>query len=135
MTRSETILQQAMALKDDMIQWREELHRHPELGLNTQWTQQFVYDRLVEMGYAPKKVGAAGYTVLAGKPGGKVFLLRADMDALPLDEASGESFSSAFPGKMHACGHDMHTAMLLAAAKLFKENEELLSGKKVRVAR
>lgn len=128
MTRSESILQQAMALKDDMIQWRQALHRHPELGLNTQWTQQYVYDRLVEMGYAPKKVGTAGYTVLAGKPGGKVFLLRADMDALPLDEASGESFSSAFPGKMHACGHDMHTAMLLAAAKLFKENEELLEG-------
>ena len=97
MTRSESILQQSMALKDTMIQWRKELHRHPELGLDTQWTQQFVYDRLVEMGYTPKKVGKAGYTVLAGKPGGKVFLLRADMDALPLDEASGESFSSAFP--------------------------------------
>ena len=128
MDLKESILQQAMALKDDMKLWRETLHRHPELGLNTAWTQEFVRDRLTAMGYEPKKVGAAGLTVLAGKPGGKVFLLRADMDALPLDEASGEPFSSEFPGKMHACGHDMHTAMLLAAAKILKDNEDLLEG-------
>ena len=128
MQLSESILQQSMALKDDMKQWRETLHRHPELGLDTAWTKQFVYDRLVEMGYQPKKVGEAGFTVLAGKPGGKVILLRADMDALPLEEASGEPFRSEYPGKMHACGHDMHTAMLLAAAKMLKANEALLEG-------
>ncbi len=124
----ELILTQAAALKDEMTQWREALHRHPELGLDTAWTQQFVYDRLVEMGYRPEKVGAAGYTALVGKPGGKVFLLRADMDALPLEEESGEAFRSEFPGKMHACGHDMHTAMLLGAARILKNNEDLLEG-------
>ena len=123
-----SILEQANSIKNDLTDWRETLHRHPELGLDTPWTQQFVCDRLTEMGYQPKKVGAAGYTVLAGKPGGKVFLLRADMDALPLEEISGEPFCSEFPGKMHACGHDMHTAMLLGAARILKENEELLEG-------
>ena len=123
-----SILEQANSIKNDLTDWRETLHRHPELGLDTPWTQQFVCDRLTEMGYQPKKVGAAGYTVLVGKPGGKVILLRADMDALPLDEVSGEPFASQCPGKMHACGHDMHTAMLLGAAKLLKDNETLLEG-------
>ena len=128
MDTPKSILQQAMALKTDLVKWRETLHRHPELGLDTPWTQRFVADRLTEMGYTPKKVGAAGYTALVGKPGGKVLLLRADMDALPLDEVSGEPFSSECPGRMHACGHDMHTAMLLGAAKLLKDNESLLEG-------
>lgn len=128
MELSRSILQQAMALKSDLVAWRETLHRHPELGLDTPWTQQFVVDQLKKMGYKPRKVGAAGYTVLVGKPVGKVFLLRADMDALPLEEVSGEPFASECPGKMHACGHDMHTAMLLGAAKLLKENEALLEG-------
>ena len=128
MELSKSILQQAMTLKADMVNWREELHRHLELGLDTAWTQGFVADRLREMGYEPKKVGAAGYTVLVGKPGGKVILLRADMDALPLEEDTGEPFSSQCPGKMHACGHDMHTAMLLGAAKMLKDNQELLQG-------
>ena len=123
-----SILEQANSIKNDLTDWRETLHRHPELGLDTPWTQQFVCDRLTEMGYQPKKVGAAGYTVLVGKPGRKVILLRADMDALPLDEVSGEPFASQCPGKMHACGHDMHTAMLLGAAKLLKDNETLLEG-------
>lgn len=128
MELQQMILQQAQALKDEIAQWRQTLHRHPELGLNTSWTQEFVVNQLRSMGYEPKKVGAAGYTVLVGKPGGKVILLRADMDALPLEEASGEPFRSECPGKMHACGHDMHTAMLLGAAKLLKENESLLEG-------
>lgn len=115
-------------MKDSMVEWRETLHRHPELGLETEWTQQYVRGELEKMGYAPKKCGKAGLTVLVGKPGGKVFLIRADMDALPLTEASGEPFSSENPGKMHACGHDMHTAMLLGTAKLLKEHEDLLEG-------
>ena len=96
--------------------------------METEWTQQYVRGELEKMGYAPKKCGKAGLTVLVGKPGGKVFLIRADMDALPLTEASGEPFSSENPGKMHACGHDMHTAMLLGTAKLLKEHEDLLEG-------
>ena len=128
MELSQKIMQQAVAMKEQMSAWRRHLHRHPELGLETPETQAFVWAELEKMGYAPRKCGKAGITVTAGREGGKVFLLRADMDALPLEEESGEEFSSENPGKMHACGHDMHTAMLLAAAKILKENEELLEG-------
>ena len=129
MDLSEKILQQAISLKDQMVAWRRQLHRHPELGLETDVTQAFVRDELQKMGYEPKKVGKAGLVALAGKGEGKVFLLRADMDALPLEEDSGVEYRSENPGKMHACGHDMHTAMLLAAAKILKENEDLIEGR------
>ena len=129
MELSEKILQQAISLKDQMVAWRRQLHRHPELGLETDVTQAFVRDELQKMGYEPKKVGKAGLVALAGKGEGKVFLLRADMDALPLEEDSGVEYRSENPGKMHACGHDMHTAMLLAAAKILKENEDLIEGR------
>ena len=128
MELSEKILAQANDLKDQMIAWRRHLHRHPELGLETENTQAFVWGELEQMGYAPEKCGKAGIVALAGKGGGKVFLLRADMDALPLTEDSGVDYLSENPGKMHACGHDMHTAMLLAAAKILKENEDLIEG-------
>ena len=129
MELSEKILQQAISLKDQMVAWRRQLHRHPELGLETDVTQAFVRDELQKMGYEPKKVGKAGLVALAGKGEGKVLLLRADMDALPLEEDSGVEYRSENPGKMHACGHDMHTAMLLAAAKILKENEDLIEGR------
>ncbi len=119
----------ADALAPQLREWREALHRHPELGLETPWTQEYVWNELVKLGCEPKKCGQAGITVLLGKKEGKVFLLRADMDALPLTEVSEESFCSQNPGKMHACGHDMHTAMLLGAAKILKENEDLLEGR------
>ena len=122
------IMQQAAAMKDQISAWRRQLHRHPELGLDTPETQSFVWGELEKMGYEPKKCGKAGITVTVGKGNGKVFLLRADMDALPLDEESGEEFSSENPGKMHACGHDMHTAMLLAAARILKDNEDIIEG-------
>ena len=128
MELSEKILQSANSLKDQMVAWRRHLHRHPELGLETDATQAFVWEELKKMGYEPRKVGKAGIVALAGSGGGKVFLLRADMDALPLEEDSGEDFRSENPGKMHACGHDMHTAMLLAAAKILNENEDLIEG-------
>ena len=118
----------ANALAPQLREWRRTLHRHPELGLETERTQQYVWSELEKMGYAPKKCGQAGITALAGRAGGKVFLLRADMDALPLSEVSDEEYCSENPGKMHACGHDMHTAMLLGAAKILKEHEELLQG-------
>ena len=128
MELSEMILERAGSLKEQMVAWRRQLHRCPELGLETDATQAFVRGELEKMGYEPRKVGKAGMVALAGKGGGKVFLLRADMDALPLEEDSGEEFRSENPGKMHACGHDMHTAMLLGAAKILKENEDLIEG-------
>ena len=128
MVLSEEILRQAKELQDQLVDWRRALHRHPELGLETGWTQDFILTELQNMGYQPRRCGKAGITALVGREGGKVFLLRADMDALPLEEDSGVAYSSEFPGRMHACGHDMHTAMLLAAARILKQNEALLEG-------
>jgi len=78
------------------------------------------------MGYEPQRVGACGITATLGK-GGKCFLLRADMDALPVEEATDEPFKST-NGRMHACGHDCHAAMLLGAAQLLKNHEAELEG-------
>lgn len=92
-------------------------------GLHLENTVEFVMKRLTEYGLNPERCGE-GVTALIGQ-GEPVLLLRADMDALPLTEESGESFSCK-TGKMHACGHDFHAAMLLSAAKMLKENESHL---------
>ena len=81
------------------------------------------------MGYEPKDCGKAGVIALAGgKKPGKTILLRGDMDALPIQEESGVDYASEVPGKMHGCGHDMHTAMMLGAAQLLKEHEDEIEG-------
>ena len=86
-------------------------------------TCAYVTDELKKMGYQPYPVGGGVVAMLDGDPDGKVILLRADMDALPLVEDTGEPFSSKRPGAMHACGHDTHTAMLLGAARLLMDNQ------------
>lgn len=126
---SEELLKEARALEPQLQQWRRTLHRHPEVGFDLPHTKELVKKALTEMGYEPKDCGKAGIIALAGgKKPGKTILLRADMDALPIPEDSGEEFSSEVPGKMHGCGHDMHTAMLLGAAKLLKAHEDELEG-------
>ena len=126
---SEELLKEARALEPQLQQWRRTLHRHPEVGFDLPHTKELVKKALTEMGYEPKDCGKAGVIALAGgKKPGKTILLRADMDALPIHEDSGEEFSSEVPGKMHGCGHDMHTAMLLGAAKLLKAHEDELEG-------
>lgn len=126
---SEELLKEARALEPQLQQWRRTLHRHPEVGFDLPHTKELVKKALTEMGYEPKDCGKAGVIALAGgKKPGKTILLRADMDALPIPEDSGEKFSSEVPGKMHGCGHDMHTAMLLGAAKLLKAHEDELEG-------
>jgi len=122
------ISEQARLLSPQLSSWRRELHKHPGLGFDIGENLEFVRSELEKMGLEPRSCGKAGLTVLLGKTARKTVLLRADMDALPLNEQSGEEFSSLNPGKMHACGHDLHTAMLLGAAKLLKDNEELLEG-------
>lgn len=99
---------------------------HPEIGFDLPETKKFVMDKLIEMGYEPVEVGKCGVSATAGQ-GGKTFLLRADMDALPMKEESGLCYA-ADNGYMHSCGHDAHTAMLLGAAKLLKERETALAG-------
>ena len=116
----------AQAISGEIREWRRDLHRHPELGFDLPYTTEFVLTKLRTFGYQPRRVGKAGIAATVGKPG-KTFLLRADMDALPMKEESGEPFASQ-NGCMHACGHDMHTASLLAAAKMLKEREDELCG-------
>ena len=121
-------LAEANTLHDELISLRRSLHRMPGTGFDINDTVSFVRETLEKAGFTPKICGKAGLTAtLTGKKPGKVFMLRADMDALPICESSGESFSSE-NGCMHACGHDMHTAMLLGAAKLLKAHEDELCG-------
>lgn len=114
-------------LEKELIAIRRHLHQHPEIGLDLPQTVAFVKDKLKEYGYEPQACGASGITVLAGKKAGKTFLIRGDMDALPMRELTALPFKSD-NGYMHACGHDMHTTMLLGAAKILKEFEAELVG-------
>lgn len=125
---AEHFLQAAMGCKEELIANRRHLHTIPGLGFEIQETLDFVSAKLTELGIAHTPCGKAGIVAtIGGKKEGKVFLLRADMDALPMAEESGEEFAST-NGKMHACGHDLHTTILLGAAKLLKENEDAICG-------
>ena len=116
----------ARAMADDLTAWRRQLHRHPELSFDLPMTRAFVTQKLQEFGLDPQPVGRGGITCTVGQ-GGPVFLLRGDMDALPMREETGLPFASD-NGCMHACGHDFHTTALLGAARLLKEREGELRG-------
>jgi len=122
-----SIYQEALGIKDTIIAHRRHLHQIPELGLDLPQTAAYVEEKLREMGYEPKRIGDCGIVALAGKKEGKCFLVRADMDALPVEEATDLPFKST-NGNMHACGHDCHTAMLLGAAQLLKAHEDEIEG-------
>ena len=125
---SEQLLQEAKSYEAKLIETRHYLHTHPETGFDLSETKAFVKKELIAMGYEPIECGKAGLIALSGgKKPGKVFLVRADMDALPMKEEADVDFASE-NGKMHACGHDMHTTMLLGAAKLLKEHENEIEG-------
>lgn len=126
---AKTILQEAEQLQPELTAVRRTLHRHPEVGFDLPRTTALVRQKLTEMGYTPQDMGKAGVIALAGgKRAGKTILLRADMDALPLGEEADVDYCSEVAGKMHGCGHDMHTAMLLGAAKLLKAHEDEIQG-------
>lgn len=120
------ILEQARELEQEIIAHRRTIHGYAEVGFDLPKTRAYVTEKLREYGYEPQTVGRGGVVCTAGKPG-RTILLRADMDALPMEERSGESFA-AKNGCCHSCGHDCHTAMLLGAAKLLKEHENELAG-------
>jgi hippurate hydrolase len=122
------ILNQAKKLQPTLAKYRQYLHENAEVGFALSKTATFVEKNLQEMGYTPIRIAKNCLLATIGKPSAKgAFLLRADMDALPIKEKSGEAFACK-TGNMHACGHDMHTAMLLGAAKLLKDNERELKG-------
>ncbi|WP_439524269.1 M20 aminoacylase family protein [Marivita sp.] len=112
---------------DDMTAWRRHLHMHPELSLDCHETAAFVVERLREFGIDEIHEGIAQSGVVAlirGQGDGPVTGLRADMDALPIEETTGADYASILPGKMHACGHDGHTTMLLGAARYLAETRK-----------
>ena len=121
-------MEQAQALKEEIIDYRRTIHANPEVGSDLPITTKYVMDKLTEMGYEPKEICQSGIvaTIEGAKPG-KTFLLRADMDGLPMEETTACDFA-AKNGNMHSCGHDMHTAMLLGAAKLLKQNVDEIEG-------
>ena len=127
--QADKLLAEAEALQPQLQKWRRTIHRSPEIGFDLPKTRTLVKQALTEMGYQPQDCGKAGILALAGgKRPGKTILLRGDMDALPIFEESGEVFASEVPGRMHGCGHDMHTAMMLGAARLLKAHEDELEG-------
>ncbi|TPK96602.1 amidohydrolase [Mesorhizobium sp. B2-4-12] len=119
------ILNRAAEMQDEVAGWRRHLHQTPELNFDVFKTAAFVVEKLKEFGCDDVvtglgKTGVVG--IIRGRQGeGTTIGLRADMDALPLNEISGKPYASTVPGKMHACGHDGHTAMLLGAAKYLAE--------------
>lgn len=124
--------QTVLATLDQELPWQRELykdlHRNPELSSEEHRTAGVIEGRLKEFGYDVQRIGGTGVVgVLANGPGSTV-LARADIDALPVTEATGLDYSSALAGVMHACGHDMHIAALLGAAKLLADHSEAWSG-------
>ena len=121
-------LKTAESIENEIKENRRWLHAHAETEFDLKETTAFVKEKLQEIGLEYTDCGKCGISAIIGKNEGKTFLLRADMDALPINEESGLDFSCG-NGNMHACGHDMHTAMLLGAAKILKQFENELSGK------
>lgn len=120
-------LERAKAMYDTLVDNRRALHQMPELGMDLPMTREYVKQQLINIGITPTDCGGGVTATIGGKRGGPVFLLRADMDALPMAEESGLDFA-ATNNAAHTCGHDMHTTMLLGAARLLKEDEEKLAG-------
>ena len=116
----------ALELNEDTIANRRFFHQTAEVGLDMPKAQAYILEKLTEYGLSPERCGH-GVTAMLGQ-GSPVLLLRADMDALPMPEESGEPFACPSGDRAHACGHDFHAAMLLTAARMLKECESELKG-------
>lgn len=124
------VIKELKKIEKDLIQWRRFLHANPELGFELESTCKFITSKLNEFGvsYHRKFKGAViGYINPEHK--GKTIALRADMDALPIQELTNLEFASKIDGRMHACGHDAHTAQLLAAAKVLADHKNEINGR------
>lgn len=117
------MLEQANAHKHEIVRTRRDLHAHPELGFEEIRTSGIVAETLAHLGYenVRTQVGKTGVVAELGPGDGPTIGVRADMDALPIQEETPHPFKSERAGVMHACGHDCHTSMLLGAAKLLKD--------------
>lgn len=124
------IVEADKSLSDQIIEWRRDFHRHPELSLEEKRTSGIVAQFLRSCGMHVKE-NVNGYGVVAdliGAENGPTIAFRADMDALPIQEETGLPYASEVPGVMHACGHDGHTAILMGAAKLLSSQKDKLGG-------
>ena len=121
------LMKRAEELKDVIVKDRRTIHETPEINAELPETTKYVIKCLKEMGYEPKEICNCGVVATTTPKPGKVLLLRADMDALPMQETSGVDFASK-NNYAHTCGHDCHTAILLGAAGLLKEREDELEG-------
>lgn len=117
----------AKALEPAIINWRRTLHKNPELSFREYETSAFIRQQLANMGIPFRVLAETGVVAHIGK-GDRCIALRADIDALPIQEETDVPFASQNPGVMHACGHDAHTAMLLGAAQILKQQENSLNG-------
>src|SRR4051812_14929475 len=120
------VINRIAALAPEIAAWRRDIHANPELNYDVHRTAALVAEKLHAFGCdeVVTGIGRTGVVgVIRGRNGrsGRVIGLRADMDALPLTEATGLDYASSTPGRMHACGHDGHTAMLLGAARYLAE--------------
>ncbi len=119
------LLERAQAFHDDLVALRRDLHRHPELGFKETRTAGLAADAVRALGYEVRTgVGGTGVVAELANGGGPVVALRADMDALPIQEQADHDYVSEHPGIMHACGHDAHTSGLVGAARLLAELRE-----------
>src|SRR2546427_3961632 len=123
-------LKEAIAIEPEIIKIRREIHQKPELAYREQTTAKLVAEQLKALGIQVKQgIGGTGILgILKGPKPGRVVALRADMDALPLDEMAEVDFKSGVKGVMHACGHDTHVAMLLGTANLLANHKDELQG-------
>lgn len=116
--------------EQEVIDLRRHFHSHPELGFKEFKTSAFIKKYLEDLGLKPFSMAGTGVVaILEGKYPGKTLLLRADMDALPIQEENDVPYVSQNPGVSHACGHDGHMAMLLVAARILTENRERMHGR------
>src|SRR5579863_4506377 len=129
---NDALIARARALQEELVEVRRDIHRHPELAFHEERTSNTGRRFFEGLGLAVQThiAGTTGLvaTLDSGKPG-RTLMIRADMDALPIVEASGADYVSRNQGVMHACGHDVHVACVLGAAKLLTENKERLTGK------
>ncbi len=125
-----TVLDAAWELGPGLVADRRYLHQHPELAFQEENTARFVAEKLREYGIehttGVATTGVVG--LLHGRAPGKTVLLRADMDALPIDELNDVPYKSTTPGVMHACGHDAHTTILLGVARLLSQRRDDFTG-------
>jgi amidohydrolase len=127
----EIIKEKALEIENEIINWRRELHQIPEVAHDVPKTAEYIASELDQLGI-PYRKNVGGYGLVAvinGEKDGKTFGIRTDIDGLAIEEETGLPFASIHKGRMHACGHDAHTAMALGAAKILNDMKDELPGK------